>query len=55
MALNRIWVFAEAADGKVAPITLEMLQLCGVQNVMSFRNRIGTPVPIGHLLAQRAA
>jgi electron transfer flavoprotein alpha subunit len=25
MALNRIWVFAEAADGKVAPITLEML------------------------------
>ncbi|HYZ98900.1 MAG TPA: electron transfer flavoprotein subunit alpha/FixB family protein [Acidimicrobiales bacterium] len=25
MALNRIWVLAEAADGKVAPITLEML------------------------------
>jgi len=25
MALNRIWVYAEAADGKVAPITLEML------------------------------
>jgi electron transfer flavoprotein alpha subunit len=25
MALNRIWVFAEASDGKVAPITLEML------------------------------
>jgi electron transfer flavoprotein alpha subunit len=25
MALNRIWVFAEATDGKVAPITLEML------------------------------
>jgi len=25
MTLNRIWVFAEAADGKVAPITLEML------------------------------
>jgi electron transfer flavoprotein alpha subunit len=25
MALNHIWVYAEAADGKVAPITLEML------------------------------
>jgi electron transfer flavoprotein alpha subunit len=25
MALNRIWVYAEAADGKVAPIALEML------------------------------
>ncbi|HKY68566.1 MAG TPA: electron transfer flavoprotein subunit alpha/FixB family protein, partial [Acidimicrobiales bacterium] len=25
MALSRIWVYAEAADGKVAPITLEML------------------------------
>jgi electron transfer flavoprotein alpha subunit len=25
MALNRIWVFAEATDDKVAPITLEML------------------------------
>jgi electron transfer flavoprotein alpha subunit len=25
MALNRIWVYAEAADGKVAPISLEML------------------------------
>jgi electron transfer flavoprotein alpha subunit len=25
MALNRIWVFAEASDGKVAPTTLEML------------------------------
>lgn len=25
MALNRIWVHAEAADGKVAPITVEML------------------------------
>jgi electron transfer flavoprotein alpha subunit len=25
MALNRIWVYAEASDGKVAPITLEML------------------------------
>jgi electron transfer flavoprotein alpha subunit len=25
MTLNRIWVYAEATDGKVAPITLEML------------------------------
>jgi electron transfer flavoprotein alpha subunit len=25
MALNRIWVYAEASDGTVAPITLEML------------------------------
>ncbi len=25
MALNRIWVYAEAAEGKVAPITLEIL------------------------------
>lgn len=25
MALNRIWVYAEASDGKVAPITLEVL------------------------------
>ena len=25
MALNRIWVYAEAADGKIAPITLEIL------------------------------
>ena len=25
MTIDRIWVYAEAADGKVAPITLEML------------------------------
>jgi len=25
MALNRIWVYAEAADGKVSPLTLELL------------------------------
>jgi electron transfer flavoprotein alpha subunit len=25
MALNRIWVYAEATDGKVAPLTLELL------------------------------
>ena len=25
MALNRIWVYAEAADGKVHPLTLELL------------------------------
>jgi hypothetical protein len=32
-----------------------MLRLCGVPNVMSFRNRQGTPVPIDQLLARRAA
>ncbi len=25
MALNRIWVYAEATDGKVTPLTLELL------------------------------
>ena len=25
MALSTVWVFAEARDGKVLPITLEML------------------------------
>ena len=25
MALSRIWVYAEATEGKVAPITLEIL------------------------------
>ena len=25
MALNTIWVYAEAADGKVSPLTLELL------------------------------
>jgi electron transfer flavoprotein alpha subunit len=25
MALNRIWVYAEAVDGKVSPLTLELL------------------------------
>ncbi|MEO7429639.1 MAG: electron transfer flavoprotein subunit alpha/FixB family protein, partial [Acidimicrobiales bacterium] len=25
MALNRIWVYAEATDGKVSPLTLELL------------------------------
>ena len=25
MALNRIWVYAEAVDGKVTPLTLELL------------------------------
>lgn len=30
--------------------TLEMLQLCGVTAVLSFRQRLGTPVAIGQLL-----
>ena len=29
MALNRIWVYAEAADGKVSPLTLELLAKAG--------------------------
>ena len=29
MALNRIWVYAEAADGKVSPLTLELLGKAG--------------------------
>jgi histidinol-phosphatase (PHP family) len=41
--------------GAGVPITLEMLRLCGVPVVMSFRDRIGTPVPIDRLLARRAA
>jgi histidinol-phosphatase (PHP family) len=41
--------------GAGVPITLEMLRLCGVPAVMSFRDRIGTPVPIDRLLARRAA
>jgi len=45
----------ERTVGAGVPVTLEMLRLCGVSNVMSFRNRQGTPVPIDRLLAQRAA
>ncbi|MGQ0831853.1 MAG: electron transfer flavoprotein subunit alpha/FixB family protein [Microthrixaceae bacterium] len=29
MALNRIWVYAEAVDGKVSPLTLELLAKAG--------------------------
>jgi len=29
MALNRIWVYAEATDGKVSPLTLELLAKAG--------------------------
>lgn len=45
----------ERTIGAGVPITLEMLRLCGIPNVMSFRNRTGTPVPITDLLARRAA
>jgi histidinol-phosphatase (PHP family) len=41
--------------GAGVPITLEMLRLCGVPNVMSFRSRVGTPVPIDRLLPVRGA
>jgi histidinol-phosphatase (PHP family) len=34
--------------------TLEMLKLCGVSSVLSFRGRSGSPVPIEDLLAVRA-
>ncbi len=39
--------------GAGVPLTLDMLRLCGVPNVMSFRNRIGTPVPIERLLMRQ--
>jgi histidinol-phosphatase (PHP family) len=41
--------------GAGVPITLDMLRLCGVPNVMSFRSRVGTPVPIDRLLPVRGA
>lgn len=41
--------------GAGVPITLEMLRLCGIPAVMSFRNRTGTPVPIDRLLAGHTA
>ena len=41
--------------GAGVPLTLEMLRLCGVPNVMSFRNRVGTPVPIERLLKRQVA
>lgn len=45
----------ERTIGAGVPTTLEMLRLCGIPQVMSFRNRIGTPVPIDQLLARAAA
>lgn len=44
----------ERTVGIGVPITLEMLRLCGIPDVMSFRNRQGTPVSIDRLLADRA-
>jgi histidinol-phosphatase (PHP family) len=41
--------------GAGVPITLEMLRLCGIPQVMSFRDRAGTPVAIDRLLARSAA
>ncbi len=45
----------ERTIGAGVPLTLEMLRLCGVPAVMSFRQRQGTPVPIDQLLARAAA
>jgi histidinol-phosphatase (PHP family) len=45
----------ERTIGAGVPITLEMLRLCGVPQVMSFRGRKGTAVPIDQLLARNAA
>jgi histidinol-phosphatase (PHP family) len=45
----------ERTIGAGVPITLEMLRLCGVPQVLSFRRRIGTPVSIDHMLARNAA
>lgn len=41
--------------GAAVPITLEMLRLCGVPAVMSFRGRKGTHVPIERLQPRGAA
>ena len=45
----------ERTIGAGVPLTLQMLRLCGISNVMSFRNRQGTPVAIDRLLAPAAA
>lgn len=45
----------ERTIGAGVPVTLEMLRLCGVSTVMSFRNREGTPIPIDRLLTKAAA
>ncbi|CAN5537901.1 histidinol-phosphatase HisJ family protein [soil metagenome] len=37
------------------PETLNMLQLCGIQSILSFRTRVGTPVSIGDLLPANSA
>ena len=41
--------------GAGVPETLAMLKLCGIQSVLSFRNRVGTPVLIDDLLAARTS
>jgi histidinol-phosphatase (PHP family) len=45
----------ERTIGAGVPLTLEMLRLCGLPSVMSFRDLVGTPVPIDRLLARTAA
>lgn len=45
---------SERTIGTGVPITLEMLRLCGIPHVMSFRNRHGTRVPIDQLMARVA-
>lgn len=45
----------ERTIGAGVPLTLEMLRLCGMSSVMSFRNRRGHPVPIERLLMRPAA
>lgn len=37
--------------GAGVPLTLDMLELCGIDSVLSFRNRVGTPVPIQQIKA----
>lgn len=37
--------------GAGLPRTLDMLRLCGIESVLSFRNRVGTPVAIDSLKA----
>lgn len=45
----------ERTIGSGVPITLEMLRLCGMPSVMSFRRREGTPFPVSLLLSRAAA
>jgi histidinol-phosphatase (PHP family) len=44
----------ERTIGAGVLLTLEMLRLCGVPTVMSFRNRVGSPVPIDRMLTRVA-